>query len=447
MSATVRPNPCRRLVRMRDSEDGWITPVSLILLGALLAIGGFAVDVAHVSAQRTMLQVTADASAHAALLTRQNESEAEAKSLAIALAEENMPRGRYGDVLRAEAVVFGEWDPAKRIFTPVPNSRSAVQVTTVQRRDNANAIPTFLLQFAGVDEWNIQTTSVYSSRKHPCFFNGILAEGVVDFSSNNTFRKDFCVHSNSFVRLRQNNVFEEGSRVTMPDTSLLDIPNSGLSGNPGLKNALGEAYVELGVVKQLPDTIDGLLARDPTVTPSYIGGGSVLNLNATNIKADSFQSGRVHNVNCNGKNGTLSLTNAMNLENVVIVTNCNVQLGNGAKITDSIIASTNLSDTSISGTSGSGAEASVGRACVPGPGTQIMTLGGMRFPSKLKVNGGQFAAARSITFSAQATIEGSGVSVVAGEGVNWTSNADMSVAFCDEEFENHLAEKRMRMVG
>jgi len=110
-------------------------------------------------------------------------------------------------------------------------------------------------------------------------------------------------------------------------------------------------------------------------------------------------------------------------------------------------ATTNTSDTSISGASGAGAEAIIGTACAPGPGTQVLTMGGMRFPAKLTVNGGQFVAARSITFASQATIEGSGVALIAGQDVDWTSNASMSVDMCDEEFDNHLTEKRIRMVG
>jgi hypothetical protein len=74
-------------------------------------------------------------------------------------------------------------------------------------------------------------------------------------------------------------------------------------------------------------------------------------------------------------------------------------------------------------------------------------MGGMRFPAKLIVNGGQFAAQGDITFAAQATLEGAGVSMMSGSDVEWTSNADMSVDYCDQEFGNHLIERRIRMVG
>ena len=130
----------------------------------------------------------------------------------------------------------------------------------------------------------------------------------------------------------------------------------------------------------------------------------------------------------------------------MITTNCKIQMGNGAKIEDSIIATTNTSSTSISGTSGSGAQSSVGRACAPGPGLQVLTLGGMNFPSKLNMNGGQFVATGTIGFAAQAEIAGSGVSIIAGQDVDWTSNASMSVAYCDAEFLNHLADKRVRLI-
>jgi hypothetical protein len=433
--------------RLRGSEDGWMTPFSLVLSVAFIGLGGLAVDVSHVMTQRTQLQITADASAHAAMVIRGVDTEAMATTRAIELAQANMPVNSYGNVIDDTRVVFGVWDPDTRVFTPVPGSRDAVMVTAQRRRESDNPVPTFLLRIIGFDQWDLTAVSVFSSKNNPCFFNGALADRIATFQSNGVFHRGFCIHGNDHVSLKQNNQFLPGSIVSMPDISRLDIPASGMDGNPGLAEALRPGSIDLGVVRTLPGRISALQNGDSSALPSYTTNTAPKSVNVNQVNASTFQSGNVYNVRCGNNNGNLTLTNSMNLTNVVITTNCSIQMGNGAAIKDSIIATTNTSATSIRGTSGSGSEATVGTACAPGPGSQVLTLGGMRFPAKLNVNGGQFVAARTITFAAQATIEGKGVSLIAGNNVDWTSNADMSVEFCDEELENHLVEKRIRMVG
>jgi Flp pilus assembly protein TadG len=446
---TSRLSLIRAAWRLRRGEDGWVTPMTLVLLIAFFGLAGFAVDVSNVMAQRTLLQTTADSAAHGAILFRRNQPEATAKTRALDIARANMPPATFGQVVNTDTIVFGTWNAQTRTFTPQANASEAVMVTAQRRRENGNAVPVFLLQFAGLNAWNVSAVSIFAGGPNPCFFNGIIANGIADMSSNSIFRPGFCVHGNSHVRLRQNNTFEPGSIVSMPDTSLLDIPNSGMAGNPGLEEALRSGSVDLSSLSNLNARITAMRNGDADALPAYTTNRTSVNVNNNNVTSSTFQPNRNYNVQCGGNgNGTLTLTNAMNLTNVVITTNCSIMLGNGARVVDSMIATTNTSASSISGTSSSGAQASVGPdSCRAGPGTQFLTLGGMRFPSKLIVNGGQFAAMGTITFAAQATLEGSGVSVVSNNNVDWTSNADMSVAYCDQQFQNHLIERRIRMVG
>lgn len=450
---TSRLSLIRAAWRLRRGEDGWVTPMTLVLLIAFFGLAGFAVDVSNVMAQRTLLQTTADSAAHGAILFRRNQPEATAKTRALDIARANMPPAAFGQVVNTETIVFGTWNAQTRTFTPRANATEAVMVTAQRRRENGNAVPVFLLQFAGLNAWNVSAVSIFAGGPNPCFFNGIIAKGVADFSSNNIFRPGFCVHANDHVRLRQNNTFmhtpELSSSVSMPDITRLNIPNSGMEGNPGLAEALRTGSVEeLPTLSSLQGRIDAIRNGSADALPAYINSPMSQPVNNRDVTASTFTSGNNYHVQCNGNNNsTLTLTNSMNLTNVVITTNCSIMLGNGAAIRNSLIATTNTSSTSISGTSSSGAQATIGTACEPGPGTQLFTMGGMRFPAKLIVNGGQFAAQGTITFAAQATLEGVGVSMVAGGDVNWTSNADMSVDYCPETFDNHLVERRIRMVG
>ncbi len=436
----------RTLFRLRHEEDGFVTALSLILILGVLIIGGIAVDGAHVTAQRTMLQGTSDSSAHAALMARQKDTEAVALERAVTISQANMPTARYGNVITDAQIEFGDWDPASRVFTPVPGATNAVRVIAQRSEAAGNAVPNFLLRFVGRRSFDVATVTVYATRKNPCFFNGIIARNGVDFTSNNVFRRDFCIHSNDLVRLRQNNVFEPGAILSLPSLSLLDMPNSGLSGNPGLADALREGRMNLGFIDELPQIIDGLVTNSAEHIPIYIEDNFPVQIPAGSVDADSFVRGRIHEVICSRHNQALTLVDSMMLEEVVIVTNCDIRLGNGARILDSIVATTSTSSSSISGVSGSGVEASIGQACAPGPGAQFLTLGGMRFAAKLTVNGGQFAAVGDVAFTSQAVVEGSGVSIVSGNEVGWTANADMSVSYCDAEFDNHQIETRLRMV-
>lgn len=436
----------RTLFRLRHEEDGFVTALSLILILGVLIIGGIAVDSAHVTAQRTMLQGTSDSSAHAALMARQKGTEAVAVERAVMISQANMPPARYGNVITDAQIEFGNWDSSSREFTPVPGATNAVRVIAQRREAAGNAVPNFLLRFVGRRSFDVATVSIYATYNNPCYFNGIIARHGVDFTSNNLFRKDFCIHSNDWVKLQQNNVFEPGAILSMPDLNRLSIPNSGFAGNPGLAEALRQRRDGLDAISGLPRVIAGLLTQSANYIPSYISNGFPVQIDVKDVKSDSFMKGSIHNVSCPKKSDALTLTNSMMLEEVVIVTDCDIRLGNGARIVDSIIATTSTSTSSISGVSGSGVAASIGRACAPGPGAQFFTLGGMRFAAKLTVNGGQFAAVGDVAFTSQAVVEGSGVSIVSGNEVGWTSNADMSVSYCDAEFDNHRIETRLRMV-
>ena len=105
-----------RIARFTKSERGGITALSLFLLISMLMIGGYAVDVSNVMTARTKLQVTADAVAHAALLERELKSEDEAKAAALELAALNMPGEAFGNVITADEIVFGDWDPESLTF-------------------------------------------------------------------------------------------------------------------------------------------------------------------------------------------------------------------------------------------------------------------------------------------------------------------------------------------
>lgn len=456
-------------------DTGGMTAGGLIFITIFLAIGGLAVDVSNAINQRTQLQMTADATAHAALYTRNytlNATAEDARTAALAIGDVNMPRSYFGEVLTAQDIEFGVWDAATRTFTPDESSRSAVRVRTHRDEAGQNAVRTFLLKFAGYDAFDIRTASVFETYVPDCLREGFVAEDMVDIQSNNTYRNGFCIHSNDVVSMNNNNYFEQGTVVSMPDSTRLDMPPSGETSNEGLMQALRYGAIQIRLVnalRQVPATpfLTGsqamwgfiqLAAQDGqldyvTGTPRQIAivNGRPAPSSPAN---DSVQAGRdlldrdgalalrpnaVNYVSCSSASTQLQIRQA--LSNVVIITNCQVAFGSGGALEDGMIATLNLSRSSFSGA----ADTRIGRidGCAAGGGAQLISLGGMNFASGISIHGGQLLALEEISFAANG--DGlRGTSIISGDTVSGTSN--MQMGLCGTGMEDNLSLDYFRMV-
>jgi len=183
----------------------------LYIFAAMAILSGIAVDVSNLVSARSQLQVTADAAAHAALYKRDSMDADDAKNAALAIVEDMMPAAKFGVVLTADDITFGRWDYASSEFEVDPDSREAVMVRTARLQETSNPVTSFLMQFVGKQNWDVATNAVYTTYRPTCFREGFVAEGVVDIQSNNGFSNGFCLHSNSYVSMNNNNFFEPGT--------------------------------------------------------------------------------------------------------------------------------------------------------------------------------------------------------------------------------------------
>jgi hypothetical protein len=150
--------------------------------------------------------------------------------------------------------------------------------------------------------------------------------------------------------------------------------------------------------------------------------------------------GRIHEMTCNNQNGTLNVPGGTLISSVVIVTNCQLALGQDVRLEDVRIISTNTTRHAVSGASG----VNVGRDddCALGGGVQIVTMGDMSFPANLGIFGGQLVAAGNIEFAARA--DGvQGASMIAGGVIDGTSNSTM--ARCNRGMEDNIVTPYYRM--
>lgn len=437
---TTRKVSSIALRRFQRREGGVITALSLFMLIALMMIAGIALDVANMMSHRTHLQVAADASAHAALLTRETRSESQARDAAIQLSQRNLPVERFGKVLTAADIEFGRWDFETRTFSPANHATQAVRVHTRRVENRRNAVPTFLLGLVGLDRWNIITPSTFAGYLHPCLREGLVARDRVRVRSNNTFGNGFCVHSNAYVEFNNHNTFESGTVVSMPDLELLGLPGSGFRHNDGLEAALREGSMDIRILDRLDTIINGLQMGDPAYLPDYIVNSLPVTLESLSIRQDDLEPGHVYTYNCNGS-GTISIASSVVLSEVVIATDCNISFGSGAELHNVVIATSSTATQSVH----AAADVSIGREdnCAEGGDAQVLTRGGMHFAAKLGVNGGQLLAGGDINFAAQgAAVEGG--SMVAGGEIDGTSNLEF--AHCGTGMGNAYTAEVFRLV-
>lgn len=441
LSRAARP----RMVAARrflGAQEGTITPLSMFMFMMMLMLGGFALDMSQHVAARTKLQITADSVAHAALVSRRNNTEAEARAVGLSLLEANMPARRYGTISSASDIEFGRWTQGG--FEPHDHIHTAARVVGLRNGERGNALRTFLMRVLGVNELDVAAATVFTTYQPICIEEGFAAEGKVDVQSNNNYLRGFCIHSNDYVRINQNNYFEEGTIVSMPDLDLLQLPNSGFERNEGLEMALREGWLDIKILRELDRVIEGTRNGDPEYRPDYVSGITPVdrpqNKNNNTLDTADLIPGRIHEFTCNNQNGQLNVPNGTVISNVVIITNCQLSLGQDVRLEDVRIMSTNTTRHAVSGASG----VSIGRDddCAEGGGAQILTLGDMSFPANLGVFGGQLIARGNIDFAARA--DGvQGASMIAGGEIDGTSNSTM--ARCNRGMDDNLTTPYYRM--
>ncbi|MGR3341717.1 MAG: pilus assembly protein TadG-related protein [Paracoccaceae bacterium] len=423
-----------------EREDGAMTALGLFLFLASVVIGGLAIDVASAMMARTQLQVAADAAAHAAIYSRQLNSASTAKTAALNLANANMPSAHFGSLLTESDIRFGYWNATTQQFEVDANSRDAVLVDMSRLASKSNSVGTYFLRFAGFNEWDIRVSAVFETYLPTCFREGFVAALVVDIQSNNTYKEGFCIHSNTHVELNQNNYFENGTIVSMPDKNNLVLPASGFSNNIGLQFALRDGSYRIRILNWLEEIIDDLESAGPNYTPSYISGTGIIMLSSNIVDAGDFTTGRVHKKTCSG-NQKLTIKQGTTLENIVLVTDCVIKFGNNVTLENVVIATRNTDVKSITAS-----HVQIGRDdnCAEDGGSQILTLGGFSAASGLQIYGGQIIALKDIDFAAQADgIEGA--SFIAGERIDGTSN--MIMGFCGSGMERNFRADYFRLAG
>lgn len=442
------PNAPQTFINGSDfakDEGGAITALNLFFVMVMAIVAGIAIDMSSLIQARTQLQVAADTAAHAALYTRDSENKTVAKQEALDIASAMMPTGRYGIVLRTENIHFGTYDKATKSFNIDEDSRAAVYVKTDRLSENANPVTSFLLRIVGFSDWDVVTTSVFETYRPTCLREGFVAEEIVDVQSNNGFMNGFCIHSNQHVSANQNNLFEAGTIVSMPDINDIDLASSGFEKNEGLEAALREGRLRLRIFARLKEIEAGMTNANSRYFRPYITDTTPIKIDLTannnGLAMADLTSGRVHELTCTKPNGSLTMAGEI-FSGVVIITNCSIKMSASTAIEEATIIITD--DGADSMTAPSGLRLGQNDNCADGGGAQLLTYGGISNAAKVEMYGSQIIAVGSVGFAA-ANDGIEGASIISASEIDITSGSSM--AFCGSGMDTIFEAEYFRMAG
>ena len=219
--------------------------------------------------------------------------------------------------------------------------------------------------------------------------------------------------------------------------------------NEGLAQALWEGDLDPKMVDLVPGIVDTLLGPalddldlETNIIPDYItypdvgGYPEVVTVPLSSFDIASLAipalvarygneihgPGKIYHVTCS-PNKNFDIPGDLILRDMVIISDCKINVGGGTLLTDVTLASTGgngkLSNANISFSSG----VSLGRYddCAPGGGVRLFTTQSIHSAAKMTINGVQMVAMGDIHISAQAD-GANGIAAQAGGDIKVTSN-------------------------
>jgi hypothetical protein len=317
-------------------------------------------------------------------------------------------------------------------------------------------------------------------------------------NNQNYFGEGFCVHSNDYVSIQPRNEFADGSIVTMPDgkrgVNVSGLNTDGMTDAQidewfaekeeqgqllGLLDALDTNHIDLRVFDRVTNMIDLYLgnplthqgiAGDNVGYPDYIVGSNrlpenIITITDTDYVVDTalMEPNRVYYIpDCDRnarRTGTLNIESGGDrppLNNVIIITDCDVQFGQGSVVTNARVITTSLDANSIKAPSGVRLGNSIETVdengntvtCETADGAQLVTPGGMHFAADFTAYGSQVFTGG--TFSIAATPGSNrdfvGTSVISGGLIDIRSHVGAEVGCIDDDDENKITASYFRMV-
>ena len=215
------------------SEDGWVSPFSLIMVASMLTVLGVAIEYANIIRAKTQLQTASDAVALAAVQSLEDESTA--TTYGMELADLYFGTGADNLELQSDDIEFGTWDANAQEFVASVVSVNSVRVTAEMSSTRGNALVTAFSGLTGLGATDISVQSVALSGStttevNVCESGGLFAGRLFKTGSNNDYLSGFCTYADSGVEISNNNSYEDESSLRGSYSAYLSQGNSNSCG-------------------------------------------------------------------------------------------------------------------------------------------------------------------------------------------------------------------------
>ena len=171
------------LTKFLTNEYGGAGAWSLSFMLSVIVLAGLSIDGSNGIRAKEHLQTAADIAAHAGVVAlAKGEDPATIRSTVASAAGWNLPTETYGDVLgdTTANVTLGVFEDGSFI-TADAEDQDTILVTLSMNQARGNPVRAFLLNFIGMDSWDVVASSLatYQQTELCSSSDGIYARGEV----------------------------------------------------------------------------------------------------------------------------------------------------------------------------------------------------------------------------------------------------------------------------
>lgn len=407
-------------LRFLRDEAGSGSVLPMLILTAILAVGGFASDTASLWRQGEVMRATADAAAHAgAVALARGNSAADALAIAEQAIALNMNPAIFApgrNKPRSDLVRLWHYNATSGDLSE-DGAPNAVSVQLRRSEDDANSVPLYLLGLVGLGDVTARTTAVVALTPSSRCANasGIYARGELALEGEAEVGSGFCLHSQQSIDLARQVKFAEGAHLSVPNLLHCD-GNCSETFSPGFTTAAGEAnLISQNLRARMSDLASAMLGQmqdsdlksgffstrpiaedlealaELDIDVSGLRTGSVLRMAAWDFEAlREVPAGLVYAVSCdpNSPEGPPILevgggVSAPVVNNVVILTNCALHFPDDIEVTGSLILTSYDGNLPAITADPFAVVGDPSVTCDPQALTQVMALGDQVLPASL----------------------------------------------------------------
>jgi len=409
----------RRFTNFLASEDGWVSPFSLIMIISMLSVLGVATEYANIVRTKTQLQTASDSVALAAAQSMDNATVGRTYGMELAAlyfgsADENV-------TLQSSDIEFGTWDTTNETFTASVVSVNAVQVTAEVSEARGNPLITAFSGLSGLGSTDITTESVVIAsttipQTNVCESGGLFAGGWLTSGSNNTYEAGFCSYGFDGVDIGNSNIYDAENSIRGAFSATFNSGNSNTC-EGGVCSMHHSDSVADDYALSLPNEVDGMITMlQAGITSSFVDGGLYTVTTVTSLpKRKDISSYTLYIVNGDAEfpsNGTY--------ENIAVVATGEIKAGSNTSFDNVVFATQDRIRFGSNTTFGASDYCDDGRYHV-----YLFSGTNIEFGANNEFKGMQMAAKSDITFGSNVVSVGD----VHGEAwgdIEYGTNVDMT---------------------